>query len=132
MTIERLSRWFQRHAYVFAAGALFVLVPTRKAFFNGSGWGSALLLAVALVGPFTGGVLLRGKSGWCASICPLLPVQRLYGQTPFKLVRNSHCEPCIGCTVHCYDFNPHVAQVADLHDDVSCVQVVVERQRFAY
>jgi hypothetical protein len=35
------------------------------------------------------------KSGWCSSICPLLPVQRLYGQTPFMLVRNSHCAGCV-------------------------------------
>ena len=109
-------KWFQRWAYPIAITLLLVAVPTRKAFFNSSGWGSALLLAAALVGAFAGGVALAGKSGWCGSICPLLPVQRLYGQTPFAVVRNSHCEPCIGCTVHCYDFNPHVAQVADLHD----------------
>jgi nitrite reductase (NADH) large subunit len=110
-------QWFQRWAYPISIALLLVAVPTRKAFFNGSGWGSALLLAAALAGAFAGGVALKGKSGWCGSVCPLLPVQRLYGQTPFALVRNSHCEPCVGCTVHCYDFNPHVAQVADLHDD---------------
>jgi len=33
----------------------------------------------------------QGKSGWCSSICPLLPVQRIYGQTPFALIGNSHC-----------------------------------------
>jgi NADPH-dependent 2,4-dienoyl-CoA reductase/sulfur reductase-like enzyme/ferredoxin len=110
-------RWFHQWAYPISIALLLVAVPTRKAFFNGSGWGSALLLAAALVGAFAGGIALKGKAGWCGSICPLLPVQRLYGQTPFALVRNSHCEPCVGCTVHCYDFNPHVAQVADLHDD---------------
>jgi NADPH-dependent 2,4-dienoyl-CoA reductase/sulfur reductase-like enzyme/ferredoxin len=109
-------RWFQRNAFLIGAGLLFVLVPTRRLFFNGSGWGTALLLAAALVSGFAGGVLLKGKSGWCGSICPLLPVQRLYGQTPFALVRNSHCEPCIGCTANCFDFNQHVAQVADLND----------------
>ena len=62
------------------------------------------------------GSLLKGKSGWCSSICPLLPIQRLYGQTPFKLVANSHCTPCVGCTKNCYDFNPKVAFLADLHD----------------
>ena len=63
-----------------------------------------------------GGTLLKGKSGWCSSICPLLPVQRLYGQTPYKLVANSHCTPCVGCTKNCYDFNPKVAFLADLKD----------------
>src|SRR3712207_8158040 len=41
-------------------------------------------------GALTGGYLLKGKSGWCSSICPMLPVQRLYGQTPFVLERNDH------------------------------------------
>ena len=67
-------------------------------------------------GGFVGGMLLKGKSGWCSSICPLLPIQRLYGQTPYKLVANSHCTPCVGCTKSCYDFNPKVAFLADLND----------------
>ena len=61
--------------------------------------------------------MFRGKSGWCGSVCPLLPVQRLYGQSPFARVRNDHCSTCLGCTINCYDFNPRVAQVADLHDE---------------
>ena len=72
--------------------------------------------SAALTGGFIGGMLLKGKSGWCSSICPLLPIQRLYGQTPYKLVANSHCTPCVGCTKSCYDFNPKVAFLADLND----------------
>lgn len=29
---------------------------------------------------------------------------------------NSHCRPCLGCTKNCFDFNPKVAFLADLHD----------------
>ena len=47
----------------------------------------------------------------------MLPVQRLYGQTPFFTVPNSHCRSCLGCTKNCYDFNPRVAWLADLHDE---------------
>ena len=64
-------------------------------------------------------MFLKGKSGWCSSVCPLLPVQRIYGQTPFALVGNSHCQPCVGCTKNCYDFNPRVAYLADLNDEDS-------------
>src|SRR5262245_23912561 len=46
----------------------------------------------------------------------MLPVQRMYGQTPFANVPNSHCRPCLGCTKNCFDFNPKVAYLADLHD----------------
>jgi nitrite reductase (NADH) large subunit len=64
-----------------------------------------------------GGLTLKGRSGWCSSLCPLLPVQRLYGQSPLLVVRNGHCEPCLGCSINCYDFNPRVAQAADLADE---------------
>jgi len=47
----------------------------------------------------------------------MLPVQRIYGQTPFELVGNSHCQPCVGCTTNCYDFNPKAAYLADLNSE---------------
>ena len=77
---------------------------------------SALLLLGAMAAAFTGGLFLKGKSGWCSTICPLLPVQRIYGQTPLFLVANAHCQPCVGCVKNCYDFNPRAAYLADLHD----------------
>jgi NADPH-dependent 2,4-dienoyl-CoA reductase/sulfur reductase-like enzyme/ferredoxin len=112
-----LPHWLERRGYLIAVTLLFVLVAARRPLFNGTGWASAILLAAALLGAFAGGLAFKGKSGWCTSICPLLPVQRLYGQTPFAVVRNSHCEPCIGCSTNCFDFNPHVAQIADLEDE---------------
>ena len=44
-------------------------------------------------------------------------MQRIYGQTPFVLVGNSHCQPCVGCAKNCYDFNPKAAYLADLNDE---------------
>ena len=58
----------------------------------------------------------RARAAGARSICPLLPLQRVYGQTPFVTVPNSHCNPCVACTKNCYDFNPRVAYQADLHD----------------
>jgi NADPH-dependent 2,4-dienoyl-CoA reductase/sulfur reductase-like enzyme/ferredoxin len=109
--------WFREYAPV-AGMALFVAaVASRPVVFNDSGPASAALILAALVAAFAGGWLFKGKSGWCSSLCPLLPVQRIYGQTPFKTVPNSHCQPCVGCTKHCYDFNPRVAYLADLYED---------------
>jgi nitrite reductase (NADH) large subunit len=108
--------WLTEYGFLIAAGLFVVFVSLRKVGLDDSGPASALLLVAALSGGFVGGVLLKGKSGWCSSICPLLPVQRLYGQTPYKLVANSHCTPCVGCTKSCYDFNPRVAYLADLND----------------
>ena len=112
-----LPPWLKEYAYVIGIALFFVLASMRKLIFNGSGPATALLIGGALVSAFVGGLLFKGKSGWCSSICPLLPVQRMYGQTPFVLVRNSHCAPCVGCAKNCYDFNPGVAHLADLYDD---------------
>ena len=108
-------KWLKEYGYVIAISLFVLFVVLRKLGLDDSGPASALLLLGALAGGFLGGMYLKGKSGWCSSICPLLPVQRIYGQTPFALVGNSHCQPCVGCTTNCYDFNPKAAYLADLH-----------------
>ena len=109
--------WFKEYGFVIGLVAFFVFASSRKWLFNYSGPASAVLILAALAGAFLGGYLFKGKSGWCSSICPLYPVQRLYNQTPFATVANAHCETCVGCTKNCYDFNPGVAYLADLYDD---------------
>lgn len=107
----------REYSYVVGILLFFVLVSSRRWLFDHSGLASGLLVLGGLAGAFAGGLLFKGKSGWCSSICPLLPVQRLYGQTPFVLIKNTHCQPCVGCTKNCYDFNPGVAYLADQYDD---------------
>ena len=109
--------WLRNYSYVIGFVLFMALAASRKAEFNTSGWATALLLFAALLAAFAGGLVFKGKSGWCSSICPLLPVQRVYGQTPFVVLPNAHCQPCVGCAKNCYDFNPHVAWLADMHDD---------------
>lgn len=122
--------WWKEYGYVLGFAAFFVLASSRKFLFNHDGTATAILILGALAGAFVGGVLLKGKSGWCSSICPVYPVQRLYNQSPFVLVGNSHCDPCVGCTRNCYDFNPNVAYLADLHDEDH--YYVGYRRLFAY
>jgi len=109
--------WLKRYGYLVSISLFIAFITLRKVGLETDGPLSGLLLLAALAGGFTGGMFLKGKSGWCSSICPLLPVQRIYGQTPFALVGNSHCQPCVGCTKNCYDFNPKVAYLADLNDE---------------
>jgi nitrite reductase (NADH) large subunit len=108
--------WFRRAAPITGMGLFLAAVLSRPVLFNDSGPATAALILGALAGAFAGGIVLKGKSGWCSSICPMLPVQRLYGQAPFVLERNDHCQPCVGCARNCYDFNPRAAMLADLHD----------------
>ena len=108
--------WLKEYGYVIAVSGFFGFVILRKVGLDDSGPLSALLLLGAMAGAFAGGMVLKGKSGWCSTVCPLLPVQRIYGQTPFALVGNNHCQPCVGCAKSCYDFNPRAAYLADLND----------------
>jgi NADPH-dependent 2,4-dienoyl-CoA reductase/sulfur reductase-like enzyme/ferredoxin len=108
--------WFRRVAPLTGMGLFLAAVLSRPVVFNNSGPATAALILGALGGALAGGILLKGKSGWCSSICPMLPVQRMYGQAPFVLERNDHCAPCVGCARNCYDFNPRAAMLADLHE----------------
>src|SRR4051812_32932075 len=108
--------WFKEYGYVIAFGGFIGFVVLRRLGLDDSGAWSALLLLGAMTAAFAGGMVLKGKSGWCSTICPLLPVQRIYGQTPLALVANAHCQPCVGCVKNCYDFNPRAAYLADLND----------------
>ncbi len=110
------SERIKNNSYAVGILLFFVLATSRKLVFNTSGTATALLILAALLGAFLGGLIFKGKSGWCSSICPLLPVQRLYGQTPYVTVANTLCQPCVGCTKNCYDFNPGVAYLADQYD----------------
>jgi nitrite reductase (NADH) large subunit len=109
--------WLKRYGYLISITGFVVFITLRKVGLQTNGPLTGAMLVFALASGFTGGMFLKGKSGWCSSICPLLPVQRIYGQTPFALVGNSHCQPCVGCTKNCYDFNPKVAYLADLNDE---------------
>jgi nitrite reductase (NADH) large subunit len=112
-------RWLRRYGFLIALVLFFGITGARIALFNASGQATGILLAITIVNAFAAGVAFKGKSGWCSSICPLLPLQRVYGQTPFLTVPNSHCQPCVGCTKNCYDFKPQVAYQADMHDSDS-------------
>ena len=109
-------KWWKEYGYALGMVSFFVLASSRKWLFYKNGLASGLLVLGAMLGAAIGGIFFKGKSGWCSSICPLYPVQRLYNQTPFKVVPNTYCTPCVGCTKNCYDFSPKAAYLADLHD----------------
>jgi nitrite reductase (NADH) large subunit len=109
-------QWFRTYAPLVGIAIFLAAVLARSSVFEDDGPATAALIGGALIAAFVGGYVLKGKSGWCSSLCPMLPVQRMYGQTPFANVPNSHCRPCLGCTKNCFDFNPKVAFLADVHD----------------
>ena len=100
------ARWIPL-ATVAGIFLLVALVPARRFLFNQNG--IALALTVIAVGGIAvaAGALAQVKAGFCNALCPVLPVERLYGQHPIIDVGNARCSPCTACTAGgCVDVNP--------------------------
>ena len=83
--------------------ALLVIVPLRHAVLNTSGPATALMLAGAAIAAFLMGMRYEWRSGWCSSLCPIHPVEKLYGTVPAITVPNLHCTMCEKCITPCPD-----------------------------
>ncbi len=88
---------------------LLALIALRPLGLDESGPASATLL----MGLGTAAVLgrtRRRKAGFCNRHCPVLAVERLYGQSPLVDVGNARCGECSRCTSRgCLDLSPEAA-----------------------
>lgn len=100
---RRLSERTQRRATAVAAAGLLLIVPLRLPLFNQNGPALAAFVLAVLAFALVGGLLFAGKAGWCATWCPVGPVERLYGQQPLLSPTHAHCAECIGCSDPCFD-----------------------------
>lgn len=86
---------------------LVLMVPARRFVFNTDGAVLALTIAVVAVLAVALGAMFDLKAGFCNAICPVLPVERLYGQHPLVQIGNPRCMPCTMCTPRgCIDLSP--------------------------
>ena len=108
--------WLRKRGLLIAVAGFFGIAGARLAGLDRNGAAMGTVLVAVVVTAVMGGLVFKGNSGWCSSICPLLPLQRVYGQTPFVTVPNSHCTSCVGCAKNCYDFKPRAAWQADMAD----------------
>jgi NADPH-dependent 2,4-dienoyl-CoA reductase/sulfur reductase-like enzyme/ferredoxin len=111
-----LPSWAKSAAYLVSTLVFFFVVTLRHVVFNTEPEALLSLMSVALGLAFMGGVVFKGRSGWCGTLCPLAPIQKAYGQAPVVLVKNGYCPTCVGCQKNCYDFNPRAAMHSDLSD----------------
>ena len=82
---------------------LFSVIPLRHAIFNTDGLATALLLLSLASIAFIGGLFFDWKSAWCSGLCPIYPVERLYGQNTKMTLPNAHCTQCSNCVTPCPD-----------------------------
>jgi hypothetical protein len=83
--------------------ALFVIVPYRHLSLDTNGIHTALMLIFAGLIAFAMGIAFKWRSGWCTTLCPIHPVERLYGFAPSTSFSNNRCSQCERCTTPCPD-----------------------------
>lgn len=89
---------------------LALLVPARRFLFNVDGSALAAVIVAVAVLALVSGFVFERKAGFCNAICPVLPVERLYGQRPLARVGTAHCPSCSLCTTRgCLDVSAEKA-----------------------
>jgi len=86
-----------------AVMALFIIVPLRHAIFDMNGVATALLIISLGVVSIILGLFFEWKSAWCSGLCPIHPVEKLYGLKNKFSIPNMHCASCIRCVIPCPD-----------------------------
>ncbi len=94
------------HLALIGVVLLLLIVPLRHVVFDTSGPATALVLVVLSALGLTMGWLFQGKSGWCSGVCPVHPVEKLYGQAPLVTPPNAHCRTCTRCVAPCPETIP--------------------------
>lgn len=93
---------------------LLVVVVLRHLYLNLSGPLTGAMLVLSAASAFLIGMKYSRKSGWCSALCPIHPVERLYGVSPIVTAENAHCHNCVKCWSPCPDSvsnsNPSVAK----------------------
>lgn len=108
----RLGAAAQASPWAGAAGVvpLLALVTWRGTGLDADPLGTGALLAGVVGFAVVTGRRGERRSGFCNRFCPLLPVERLYGQRPWMEIEDSRCASCTLCTPRgCVDLSPPAA-----------------------
>lgn len=104
---RKLGKELAAKAGIVAIALLVILIPARRFAFNTDGASLAIVIVAVGVLALVLGVVFDAKAGFCNAICPVLPVERLYGQAPLLKVPNARCPNCSLCTQRgCIDLAP--------------------------
>lgn len=103
LSIKQLSK-----LHLMAVLALYLLVPLRHAIFNENGLATALLIISMVVIGSGMGFVYEWKSAWCSGLCPIHPVEKLYGGNVLLSLPNAHCGQCMNCVIPCPDSTANI------------------------
>ncbi len=105
---RRMPEWGAAALSTVGLILLFVIVPMRRIGLNVDGTLTAIMLLSAAVLAGTMGMLFEMRSGWCTTLCPIHPVEKLYGTNPAITFKNARCDLCEACTNPCPDSTPEM------------------------
>jgi nitrite reductase (NADH) large subunit len=109
------SRWgtlrpdarLSRRMGLVGVALFFFLVPARHVLFNTSGVAAAVVVGLLAILAFVMGMFFATRAGFCNTLCPVLPIERLYGHSPLVRVDAARCATCSLCTgAGCVDLTP--------------------------
>ncbi len=82
---------------------LLLIIPLRHVLFDRNGAATAIILIVMAAIALLSGIVYERKSAWCSGLCPVHPVEKLYGSCVAYTLPNTHCNECVKCSVPCPD-----------------------------
>ncbi len=82
---------------------LLAIVPLRHVILDTNGPATAWVIGGLTLLAIWAGNRWEWKSGWCSSLCPVHPVEKLYGVDNIGTVPNMHCTACEKCVDPCPD-----------------------------
>jgi hypothetical protein len=93
---------------------LLAIIPMRHLIFNTNGQATAAIIVALGINALIAGFIYERKSGWCSGLCPVHPVEKLYGSGVAFSLPNVHCNECVRCSVPCPDSTPNITPLVSL------------------
>jgi len=109
---KQLSNSQRATLNLFGVILLLLIIPLRHVLFNTSGQASAVIIMGVSSIAFMSGFIFERKSGWCSGLCPVHPVEKLYGSGVSVSLPNAHCNECVRCSIPCPDSTPNLLPLA--------------------
>ncbi|NOY47193.1 MAG: hypothetical protein GXO84_03105 [Chlorobi bacterium] len=87
---------------------LLLIVPLRHTIFDTNGLATAIIIGILALIAIYVSYKYNWKSAWCSGLCPIHPVEKLYGRKSLFVLPNAHCKTCVKCVAPCPDSTPSI------------------------
>ncbi len=105
---KRLKVKQQAKLQLISVVLLFIIIPLRHTVFDTNGPATAVLIGVTALFAVFLSFKYDWKSAWCSGLCPIHPVEKLYGRKSLFELPNAHCRSCVNCVSLCPDSTTNI------------------------